>query len=194
KAGDVVSFQLPNWVETMIINLAAGLSGIVVNPIVPIYRESEVRYILRDARAKVFLIPHHFRNFDYTAMAARLRGEVPSLEHLIVVRSDAQRLEELGGAAGARPSRASSGWTDRCKRREAAALHFRHDRPSEGRAAQPQHHHGRDRGGHRFLGHHRPRRVVDALTRYPHYRLSLRAGNLFRGGRQGRADGALECQ
>src|SRR5581483_12519107 len=94
KAGDVVSFQLPNWVETMIINLAAGLSGIVVNPIVPIYRESEVRYILRDARAKVFLIPHHFRNFDYTAMAARLRGEVPSLEHLIVVRSDAQRLEE----------------------------------------------------------------------------------------------------
>src|SRR6185503_18300412 len=46
QPGDVISFQLPNWIETVVINVAAALAGLVVNPIVPIYRESEVRYIL----------------------------------------------------------------------------------------------------------------------------------------------------
>ena len=77
--GDVISFQLPNWVETMILNLAACMTGVVVNPIVPIYREAEVRFILRDARAKLFFIPQTFRGFDYPAMAARVRAELPDL-------------------------------------------------------------------------------------------------------------------
>jgi len=55
RAGDVISFQLPNWIETMVINTAACIADLVVNPIVPIYREAEVRYILRDARPKLVL-------------------------------------------------------------------------------------------------------------------------------------------
>jgi acyl-CoA synthetase (AMP-forming)/AMP-acid ligase II len=89
RPGDVVSFQLPNWIETMVINLAACSAGLVVNPIVPIYRESEVRYILRDARAKMFLIPERFRNFDYPSMATRLRADLPHLQHVVVVRGRA---------------------------------------------------------------------------------------------------------
>src|SRR3546814_5164978 len=46
--GDVVSFQLPNWLETAVINLACCIGGFVCNPIIPIYREAEVGYILRD--------------------------------------------------------------------------------------------------------------------------------------------------
>jgi non-ribosomal peptide synthetase component E (peptide arylation enzyme) len=34
--GDVVSFQLPNWPETGVINLACAIGGFVCNPIVPI--------------------------------------------------------------------------------------------------------------------------------------------------------------
>jgi non-ribosomal peptide synthetase component E (peptide arylation enzyme) len=60
QRGDVVSFQLPNWCETMVLNLAACLGGLVVNPIVPIYRESEVRYILQDARSRAFFVPQAF--------------------------------------------------------------------------------------------------------------------------------------
>jgi acyl-CoA synthetase (AMP-forming)/AMP-acid ligase II len=89
QSGDVISFQLPNWIEAMVINLAACIAGLVVNPIVPIYRESEVRYILRDAGAKLFFIPQRFRNFDYPAMATRLRSEIPSLQHVIVARGEA---------------------------------------------------------------------------------------------------------
>ena len=89
RPGDVVSFQLPNWTETMAINIAACASGMVVNPIVPIYREAEVRYILRDCRAKLFFIPERFRNFDYPAMAGRLSGVLPDLRDVIVVRGEA---------------------------------------------------------------------------------------------------------
>jgi acyl-CoA synthetase (AMP-forming)/AMP-acid ligase II len=90
EPGDVISFQLPNWWETMVINLAACLAGLVVNPIVPIYREAEVRTILKDARTKVFFIPRSFRNFDYLGMALRLRPALPDLQEIVVVRGNAE--------------------------------------------------------------------------------------------------------
>src|SRR3546814_6000555 len=39
--GDVVSFQLPNWLETAVLNLACCIGGFVCNPLIPIYREAE---------------------------------------------------------------------------------------------------------------------------------------------------------
>jgi len=89
KAGDVVSFQLPNWVEAMTVNLAAAMCGLVCNPIVPIYRDAEVRYILRDCDAKVFFVPQSFRSIEYADMVRRLRGELPSLRDVVVVRGAA---------------------------------------------------------------------------------------------------------
>jgi len=101
EPGDVLSFQLPNWWETMAINLAACLRGLVVNPIVPIYREAEVRTILLDSRCKAFFIPRNFRGFDYLSMAQRLRPELPDLREIVLVRGEADgcvSYEELAGA------------------------------------------------------------------------------------------------
>ena len=89
QPGEVISLQLPNWVETLALNLGACMAGLVVNPIVPIYREAEVGYILRDARTRLFLVPQTFRGFDYPAMARRLRGELPDLLHVVVLRGQA---------------------------------------------------------------------------------------------------------
>ena len=89
EPGDVISFQLPNWWETMAINLAACIRGLVVNPIVPIYREAEVRAILEDSRSKAFFIPRGFRNFDYLSMARRLRPRLPELREIVIVRGNA---------------------------------------------------------------------------------------------------------
>ena len=86
--GDVLSFQLPNWQETMVINLAASLGGFVVNPIVPIYRDVEVGFILRNSHTRVLFIPEIFRGFDYVAMVERLRPKLPELQKVIVVRGD----------------------------------------------------------------------------------------------------------
>jgi len=88
EAGNVISFQLPNWPEAMVINLAASLAGLVVNPIVPIYRDAEVGFILKDARSRLLFIPASFRNFDHRAMVERLRHGLPELKDVVVVRAD----------------------------------------------------------------------------------------------------------
>ncbi len=86
--GDVVSFQTPNWIEAAVINLAAALSGLVINPIVPIYRDAEVGMMLADCRAKAFITAASFRDYDYGAMAERLRPALPDLKHVILVRGE----------------------------------------------------------------------------------------------------------
>jgi len=92
-AGDVVSFELLNWPETVAIDLACAMLGLVCNPIIPIYRDAEVTYILRDAGTKAFFIPTTLRNFDYAEMVARHRAELPGLEHVITVRGQADGAE-----------------------------------------------------------------------------------------------------
>ncbi|WP_320669105.1 AMP-binding protein [Patulibacter defluvii] len=83
--GEVVSFQLPNRIEALVVHHAALRIGAVSNPIVPIYREREVGFILRQARSRVLVVPDVFRRFDHRAMAERLRDELPALEHVLVV-------------------------------------------------------------------------------------------------------------
>lgn len=90
KTGDVVSFELPNWPETVVIDLACAMLGLVCNPIIPIYRDAEVSYILRDAGTKLVFIPTAFRNFDYADMIARHGDDLPDLQHVITVRGDAK--------------------------------------------------------------------------------------------------------
>ncbi|MBN43383.1 MAG: cyclohexanecarboxylate-CoA ligase [Alphaproteobacteria bacterium] len=89
-AGDVVSFELPNWPEAVVIDLACTMLGLVCNPIIPIYRDAEVSYILRDAGTKAVFVPTKFRKFDYADMIARHRAELPELEHVITVRGQAE--------------------------------------------------------------------------------------------------------
>ena len=95
--GDIVSFQTPNWVEAAIINLAASLGGYVINPIVPIYRDAEVRQMLGDSGAKAFFFAERFRGYDFAAMVSRIAPDLPALRYRIGVRAQAEpmRLETL---------------------------------------------------------------------------------------------------
>lgn len=86
REGDVVSFQLPNWTETVILDIACVLLGLVVNPVVPIYRNAELAMILADCEAKALFIPEKFRSIDYAAMVADLRPNLPELQHVVVLR------------------------------------------------------------------------------------------------------------
>ena len=94
-AGDVVSFQTPNWLEAAVINLAAALSGLVINPIVPIYRDAEVGMMLADCRARAFFVAAEFRRYDFAAMARRLRPGLPALAHVFLVRGAADDMPGL---------------------------------------------------------------------------------------------------
>ncbi|GAB3114210.1 AMP-binding protein [Aestuariicella hydrocarbonica] len=88
RQGDVVSFQLPNWRETAVIDIACCWLGLVINPIIPIYREREVGHILSDCGAKAVFILDQYRNFDHLHMIEGLRSQLPELEHIILVRSE----------------------------------------------------------------------------------------------------------
>src|ERR1700732_2215979 len=82
---DVVSVQLPYWWEFAVIALAAFRVGAVVNPLMPIFREHELNYMLGFAETKVLVIPKSFRGFDHGGMAKALRPKLPKLQHVVVV-------------------------------------------------------------------------------------------------------------
>jgi acyl-CoA synthetase (AMP-forming)/AMP-acid ligase II len=86
KGRDVVSFQLPNWREAAALDIAASLLDLVINPIVPIYRDRELGFILEDAATRALFIPDQFRGCDFPEMVRRLRGSLTRLEHVIIVR------------------------------------------------------------------------------------------------------------
>jgi len=85
-AGDVIAFQLPNWTETLVVLLAAARLGAVANPILPIYRRREVRFILAESAARALFVPGRYRDCDHAAMVRDLRAELPALADVVVVR------------------------------------------------------------------------------------------------------------
>ncbi|MGB5948778.1 MAG: AMP-binding protein [Parvibaculum sp.] len=95
KAGDVLSFQLPNWYETAILNVAASLGGFIVNPIVPIYRDAEVGFILKNSRTRALFIPERFRSIDYLEMVERLKPDLPELRDVVLVRAEREGYESF---------------------------------------------------------------------------------------------------
>jgi acyl-CoA synthetase (AMP-forming)/AMP-acid ligase II len=86
RAGDVVACQLPNWTETLVVLLAVARLGATANPILPIYRRRELRFILAEAGARVLFVPGRYRDADHRELVAGLRAELPALELVAVVR------------------------------------------------------------------------------------------------------------
>ena len=85
RPGDVVSFQLPNWIESVVLQYGATRIGAISNPLIPIYREREVGFMVGLARSKVIVVPSKFRGFDYPGMVDKLAVDWPALEHVLVV-------------------------------------------------------------------------------------------------------------
>lgn len=81
---DVLACQLSNSWEFVVLYIACRKLGVVFNPVMPIFREHELRFMLKHGEAKVFVIPRVFRGFDHEAMAEGLRADLPDLRHVIV--------------------------------------------------------------------------------------------------------------
>ncbi|HUM16190.1 MAG TPA: AMP-binding protein [Candidatus Nitrosotalea sp.] len=88
EPGRVISCQLPNWSEAIVMFLAALRLGAVINPIPPTYRASEVRFMLGLLDSQVAVVPAAFRGFDHAGMLADLRAGLPRLEHVLVARGE----------------------------------------------------------------------------------------------------------
>jgi len=88
RPGDVVSWQLPNWMECAALAAAIDRLGAVSNPIITIYREREVGFACRQARSRVLVVPGVVRGVDHRELATAVRGAAPDLEHVVTVRAE----------------------------------------------------------------------------------------------------------
>ena len=82
---DVVAMQLPNWWQFTLLYLACSRIGAVLNPLMHIFRERELSFMLKHGEAKLLVVPKAFRGFVHEAMARRLQGTLPRLQRILVV-------------------------------------------------------------------------------------------------------------
>ena len=82
---DVVSMQLPNWWQFTVLYLACSRIGAVVNPMMHIFRERELSFMLAHGESKVLVVPKTFRGFDHEAMARGLQSALPALQRVVVI-------------------------------------------------------------------------------------------------------------
>lgn len=82
---DVVAMQLPNGWQFTVTYLACTRLGAVINPLMHIFRERELSFMLRHGEAKVAIVPKVFRGFDHEQMLDGLRVSLPALQQVVVV-------------------------------------------------------------------------------------------------------------
>ena len=88
RKGDYVSYQLPNCWEFAVAHFATARLGAVSNPIMPIYRAREARFMIERTGSKVCIAPRNFLRFDYGAMLQQLQSEIDTFEHLVLFDFD----------------------------------------------------------------------------------------------------------
>ncbi|HXQ21165.1 MAG TPA: AMP-binding protein [Candidatus Acidoferrales bacterium] len=87
-AGDVVSWQLPNWIEAVFLAFALDRIGAISNPILPILREREVSFICRQVHARALIVPGFLRGFDHRELAAAVSDASTELAHVLVAHAE----------------------------------------------------------------------------------------------------------
>jgi non-ribosomal peptide synthetase component E (peptide arylation enzyme) len=104
-AGDVVTIQLPNWVEFALVFFALERLGAVAVTVSVDFRSRELEYIMRFADSKMLVCCAVFRDFDHAAMAAELKPRLPALATIGIIRGAARAgmvsLDDVAAEQGA---------------------------------------------------------------------------------------------
>lgn len=74
-ADDVVSWQLPTVLESVVLMTAAARVGAVQNPIVPLLRERELRLMTSQLGTTKLIVPTWWHGFDHAAMARAVAAD-----------------------------------------------------------------------------------------------------------------------
>ncbi|HZQ58048.1 MAG TPA: AMP-binding protein [Acidimicrobiales bacterium] len=85
RAGDVVAWELPTWVEAVVLAVALNRVGAVQVPIIAIYREREVTHCCRQTGARWLVTATEFRGFDFAGMGESIAAEL-GIAHLTIER------------------------------------------------------------------------------------------------------------
>ena len=111
----MVAFQLPNWWEFTALFYACNRIGAVANPLMPIFRQRELRFMLGFAEAKVAVVPALWRGFDHAGMLREIRPDLPHLRHMFAVGGTGEEFLRAGTSSiGLRPPRPSAAGSRPC--------------------------------------------------------------------------------
>jgi fatty-acyl-CoA synthase len=93
KKGDRVGIWSPNRFEWVVTQYATAAIGAVLVNINPTYRTSELEYVLNQSGISFLVLAAGFRQADYAAMLAEVKGKCPGLREALVFEEGWEALE-----------------------------------------------------------------------------------------------------
>jgi fatty-acyl-CoA synthase len=85
KKGDRVGIWSPNRYEWVIVQYATAAIGAILVNINPAYRTHELEYALNQSEISFLILAAAFRQTDYRAMLAEVKGRCPALREALVL-------------------------------------------------------------------------------------------------------------
>ena len=85
EPGDVVAVQLPNCIEAAVLGVAISKVGAIINPMMTLYREKELKHMLGTTRAEVIFTPDFYRKCSHRDLLARVTEELDHELKTIVI-------------------------------------------------------------------------------------------------------------
>ena len=100
RSGDRVGVWSPNRFEWVVLQYATARVGAILVNINPAYRSTELEYALNQSGVSLLALARRFRQTDYLAILAEVRGRCPQLRDVLVMDSDWDALLAAGAAVG----------------------------------------------------------------------------------------------
>jgi fatty-acyl-CoA synthase len=91
--GDRVGIWAPNRYEWVIVQYATAAMGAILVNINPAYRTSELEYALNQSGTSFLILSAGFRQADYRAMLAEVKGRCPGLREALVLEDGWEALK-----------------------------------------------------------------------------------------------------
>src|SRR4051794_20708595 len=85
EKGDRVGIWSPNRYEWVVVQYATAAMGAILVNINPAYRTSELEYALHQSGISFLILAAAFRQADYGAMLAEVKGRCPDLREAMVL-------------------------------------------------------------------------------------------------------------
>jgi len=95
QAGDVVSFQIPNWAEFAVVYVACLKVGAVMHPLSRTFNEKDLAYDMGKAGTKVFICPTISRKINYETQIQNIAPSIPSLQSIALLDKQAPATSKL---------------------------------------------------------------------------------------------------
>jgi fatty-acyl-CoA synthase len=96
KRGDRVGIWSPNRYEWVVTQYATAAMGAILVNINPAYRTSELEYALNQSGISFLILAAAFRQADYRAMLAEVKGRCPELREALVLEDGWEALKRDG--------------------------------------------------------------------------------------------------